>query len=58
MSKQDLANSDPCYQRIRWCSHLFIDRFEEGLSIYDIDFEFFEGVERNSVAVALTLSIT
>ena len=24
-----------------------IDRFEEGTSIYDIDFEFFEGVDRN-----------
>jgi len=27
----------------------FIDRFEEGLSIYDIDFEFIDGVDRNPV---------
>lgn len=27
----------------------FIDRFEEGRSIYDIDFEFIEGVDRNPV---------
>ena len=27
----------------------FIDRFEEGLSIYDIDFEFIDGVDRHPV---------
>ncbi len=27
----------------------FIDRFEEGLSIYDIDFEYLEGVDRHPV---------
>lgn len=32
-----------------------IDRFEEGKSIYDIDFEFFEGVERHPVGHGLRL---
>ena len=32
-----------------------IDRFEEGRSIYDIDFEFVEGVERHPVGHGLTL---
>jgi 4-hydroxyphenylpyruvate dioxygenase len=30
-----------------------IDRFEEGKSIYDIDFEFLDGVDRNPVGVGL-----
>jgi 4-hydroxyphenylpyruvate dioxygenase len=32
-----------------------IDRFEEGKSIYDIDFEFVEGVERHPVGHGLTI---
>ncbi|MCE9658179.1 MAG: 4-hydroxyphenylpyruvate dioxygenase [Burkholderiales bacterium] len=32
-----------------------IDRFEEGRSIYDIDFEFLEGVDRNPVGHGLTI---
>ena len=32
-----------------------IDRFGEGRSIYDIDFEFIEGVDRNPVGVGLQL---
>ncbi|MDQ6627226.1 MAG: 4-hydroxyphenylpyruvate dioxygenase [Pseudomonadota bacterium] len=32
-----------------------IDRFEEGRSIYDIDFEFIDGVERHPVGHGLTL---
>ena len=32
-----------------------IDRFEDGKSIYDIDFEFIEGVERHPVGHGLTL---
>jgi 4-hydroxyphenylpyruvate dioxygenase len=32
-----------------------IDRFEDGKSIYDIDFEFIEGVERHPKGVGLTL---
>ncbi|CDG83706.1 4-hydroxyphenylpyruvate dioxygenase [Janthinobacterium agaricidamnosum NBRC 102515 = DSM 9628] len=32
-----------------------IDRFEEGKSIYDIDFEFIEGVERNPKGAGLTV---
>ncbi|MEP7302809.1 MAG: 4-hydroxyphenylpyruvate dioxygenase [Caldimonas sp.] len=32
-----------------------IDRFEEGRSIYDIDFEFIEGVDRNPVGHGLTI---
>jgi len=32
-----------------------IDRFEEGSSIYDIDFEFIEGVERNPVGHGLQI---
>ncbi|SFV14447.1 4-hydroxyphenylpyruvate dioxygenase [Pseudoduganella namucuonensis] len=31
-----------------------IDRFEEGKSIYDIDFEYIEGVDRNPVGAGLT----
>jgi 4-hydroxyphenylpyruvate dioxygenase len=31
-----------------------IDRYEEGQSIYDIDFEFFDGVERNPVGCGFT----
>jgi 4-hydroxyphenylpyruvate dioxygenase len=32
-----------------------IDRFEEGRSIYDIDFEFIEGVDRNPIGHGLTI---
>jgi len=32
-----------------------IDRFEEGRSIYDIDFEFIEGVDHNPVGYGLTI---
>ena len=32
-----------------------IDRFEDGKSIYDIDFEFIEGVERNPVGHGLRI---
>jgi len=32
-----------------------IDRFEEGRSIYDIDFEFLEGVDRNPAGHGLTI---
>ena len=32
-----------------------IDRFDEGKSIYDIDFEFIEGVERNPVGHGLSI---
>jgi 4-hydroxyphenylpyruvate dioxygenase len=32
-----------------------IDRFDEGRSIYDIDFEFVEGVERNPVGAGLKI---
>jgi 4-hydroxyphenylpyruvate dioxygenase len=32
-----------------------IDRFEDGKSIYDIDFEFLEGVERNPVGHGLSI---
>ncbi len=32
-----------------------IDRFEEGKSIYDIDFEFIEGVDRNPVGHGLSI---
>jgi 4-hydroxyphenylpyruvate dioxygenase len=35
-----------------------IDRFEEGSSIYDIDFEFIEGVDRNPVGRACRSSTT
>ena len=31
-----------------------IDRYDEGGTIYDIDFEFFEGVDRNAVGFGLT----
>ena len=50
MSKQDSVNLEsPRSKGIGGALVYFIDRFEEGLSIYDIDFTFIEGVERNPV---------
>jgi 4-hydroxyphenylpyruvate dioxygenase len=43
----------PAIKGIGGATLYLIDRYEEGSSIYDIDFEFFEGVDRNPVGCGL-----
>lgn len=45
----------PAIQGIGGAPLYLIDRFEDGKSIYDIDFEFLSGVERRPVGVGLKL---
>ena len=45
----------PAIKGIGGASLYLIDRYAEGESIYDIDFEFFEGVDRNQIGCGFTL---